>query len=150
MRTVKSLIDEAAEMCGGQAKLAARIGVDRARVTHWQTGAEPISPESVGLLCDVLGVPSEEARRLAALAVLERAKPARKEALRRAFFLCLALGGAAIGLTATTGSGDPRQPERVSLYIVLCVLAGARLKPRFAAQVAIVNSILIDGKPIPA
>lgn len=93
MRTVQTLIDEAAAFCSGRTALARRIDVDPAQITKWANRTEPISPESVALLCDVLQLSGEETRRLAALAIVENPKNARKaERLRRAFFVSWAIG----------------------------------------------------------
>lgn len=93
MRTVKQLIDEAATLCSSDAALARRIGKSRSQIADMRAGREPVTPETVGLLADVVGLDGEEARRLAALAVCENPKNAeRAGVLRRAFFVCLALG----------------------------------------------------------
>jgi DNA-binding transcriptional regulator YdaS (Cro superfamily) len=101
MRTVQSLIDEAAEVCKSRAALARRIGVHASQITCWSTGSEPISPENVALLCDVLQLSGEETRRLAALAIVANPKNLKRaEVLRRAFFVSLAAG--AVGLALLT------------------------------------------------
>jgi len=121
-RTAQTLLDEAIDLCGGQAKLAARIGVEASRVSAWKNGLEPMTAESIGLLCDVAELSAEEARRLAVLQLIERAKPARKEALRRAFFVSLAAGVAVFCGDAATNKSYAKtivnQTLIDALYIV--------------------------------
>lgn len=87
MRTVKTLIAECVKMCGTQSALAKMIGSTQQDVHKWTTGKRPISPATVGHLCDLLGLDGEEARRLAAEAVIEAARPEKQGVLRRAFFV---------------------------------------------------------------
>lgn len=95
MRSLDQLIDEAAAICHGYAKLARRLDVTPQRVDEWKHGKRPLTPETVGLLCDVCHLDGEEARRLLALAVVSNPKNAdRAEVLRRAFFVCWAIGAA--------------------------------------------------------
>lgn len=132
MRTVLSLIDEAIEICGSVTHLAQRIGVNRAQVACWRNGSEPISPESVALLCDVLELSGEETRRLAAEAIVANPKNAkRREALRRAFFVSGALGAVAFSLLAFHPSSYAltRTIERVcSMEYTLCAMVAALAK----------------------
>lgn len=93
MRTVETLIDEASAFCGSDRKLCERTGIHPTQLSNMRAGRIPITPERVGLLCDVLELDGEEARRLLALAVVASAKDkSRAEVLRRAFFVSLALG----------------------------------------------------------
>jgi len=92
-RTVQSLLDEATEKCGGNRKLAEAIGVGGPDLSEMRAGRRPISPMTVGLLCDVLELDGEEARRLAIDAIVATAKPQRAGVLRRAFFGRLGAGG---------------------------------------------------------
>lgn len=126
MRTVETLIDEASKACKGDAELARRIGKSRSQIAEMRKGTEPISPESVALLCDVLRLSGEEARRLAALAIVARAKPERQETLRRAFFVCLALGAVGAFLTAVMSSTPSQVVTQFTGY-TLCAVLAARL-----------------------
>lgn len=126
MRTVTSLIDEAADLCGSQSALARRLGLPRQQISAWKTGDEPISPENVALLCDVLELSGEETRRLAAIAIVANPKNAKKaEVLRRAFFVSLALGVVGLAQLAYTGETMAATPDRSGLWITeytLCAL----------------------------
>lgn len=80
-------------MCKGQSALARRLNVHPNVVHEWKVRKRAITPETVAELCEVLHLDGEEARRLAALAVVENPKNAAKaQLLRRAFFVCWALG----------------------------------------------------------
>jgi len=123
MRTLETLIDEAANVCGSYAALARRIGTTPQRVDEWKHGKRAMTPESVADLCNVAQVDGDEACRLAALAVIENPKNAsRKEALRRAFFVCWALGAVLVShdSNATKISAGYRFLNSLSntLYIV--------------------------------
>lgn len=94
---LKTLIDDAAKVCGGYSALARRIGQPQPNVPGMRSGKRAISPETVAALCDVLQLSGEETRRLAALAVCENPKNATKaEVLRRAFFGCWVAGAVAL------------------------------------------------------
>lgn len=103
MRTVQSLIDEAIDLCkGNQSELARRIGMKPQDIQAMHAGRRPVSPETVGLLCDVLQLDGEEARRLAVEAIVGNPKNAEKaQVLRRAFFVAWALGVLVCGFSAT-------------------------------------------------
>lgn len=107
MRSVQTLIDEAVNFCQGQAELARRVGMTRQDIQHMQAGKRTVTPETVALICDVLELSGEEARRLAAEAIVANPKNAdRREVLRRAFFVGLATGAALIcGYLATERPG---------------------------------------------
>jgi plasmid maintenance system antidote protein VapI len=112
MRTVETLIDEAVELCKGQAGLARRLGWTPQDVHTLVKGKRAVTPETVALLCDVLELPGEEAQRLAALAVIANAKNAPiREVLRRAFF-GLSVAGAVCGAAVTL------TPERATASAV--------------------------------
>lgn len=98
MESPKQVLDAAVEKCKGPAELARRIGVGRSRIADMQAGRDAISPETLGLLCNVLELDGDEARRLLAMLVIEAPKNAGKRAaLQRAFFACWAIG-VALGL----------------------------------------------------
>ena len=139
-RTAQTLLDEAIEICGGQAKLALRIKVEASRISAWRNGLEPMTAEAIGLLCDVVELRAEEARRLAVLQLIERAKPARKEALRRAFFVSLVAGvGLFCGDAATNNSYAKTIVHKTLIdvvYIVRSLLAALAGMARFARRSA--------------
>lgn len=89
MQTVKTLIDDCVLLCGSQSELARRMGIRPTDVSVMQSGKRPITAATVGLLCDVLELPAEDARRLAVTAVIDGASGEKKIALARAFFRAL-------------------------------------------------------------
>lgn len=91
-RTVQTLIDEAVISCSGQSGLARSLGITPGDVNSMVRGKRTITPATVGQLCDLLGLDGEEARRLAAEAVIAAAKPEKQGVLRRAFFALSATG----------------------------------------------------------
>lgn len=131
MDTGKALIDRAVQMCGGEAELAHRLGVQRQLVHGWHRGHRAITPETVALLGDVLELPGEEVQRLAAWAVIENAKNAgKRERLKRAFFGCWVLGVAGALLTAAPTEAQAKKTNvecRMTLYTLSLVMRGAFL-----------------------
>jgi hypothetical protein len=107
MRTVETLIDEAIKRASGVVALAKIIGKSHTQVADMRAGRLPISPETVGLLCNVLELDAEEARRLLAESIVNHPKnKARQGVLRRAFFVSLVAGGAAgLGIVLEILSG---------------------------------------------
>lgn len=147
MESLRSLIDEAARVCGGYAALARALETTPQRVDQWKHGKRPITPETVALMCDLMQLPGEEARRLAALAIIENPKNAeRAGVLRRAFFVCLATGGVALpqlfGTTSHEGS-DRRTVD--TAIIVACLLLWHYAHRRWALQSAKPRSITRAG-----
>lgn len=115
VRSVETLLVEAVEKAGSQAELARRIGVKPPEVTEWKKGKRPISPETIGLLCDVLELPGTEAQRLAALAIVGAEKNAGKRAtLRRAFFGLWVLGASVV--TLLTGPVSEAQASDQNIH----------------------------------
>lgn len=130
MRTVQILIDEAANLCRTDAELARRLGKTRSQIADMRSGRDPVSPETVALLCDLVQLPGEEARRLAAIAIVEAPRnAARKEALRRAFFVSWVDGALALlpcgNASATQGSNSRQLSTVDSLYIVRSLCAAS-------------------------
>lgn len=149
MRTVENLIDECAQMCGGDSKLAQRLGVPRQRVHEWRKAGERLQPEQIALLCDVLQVDGEEARRLLATASTAGAKPRYQAVMRRAFFVCWALGVAVFATPTNDARADvgARIISNVvnSLYIVRSALRRLLSRARGA-----LSGILHQMHPRPA
>jgi hypothetical protein len=115
MRTVFTLIDEAAEKCGSFAALARTLDVSPHHPHEWKRGDRAITPALVGRLCDLMNLPGSEAQRLAAEAVILSAKDSSlREVLRRAFFGSWAALGIAATLTAG-GMNDATAAERTAL-----------------------------------
>jgi transcriptional regulator with XRE-family HTH domain len=149
MDTGKALIDKAVELCGGEAELAHRLGVQRQLVHGWHRGHRSISPETVALLGDVLELPGEEVQRLAAWAVIENAKNAgKRERLKRAFFGVWVLGVAGVLQTAAPSGGLEKEPNaqlRQTVYTLSLAmleklakafaLFWARFAPAYAGQI---------------
>lgn len=132
MERLKTLIDDAANLCGSDAELGRRIGKTRSQIADMRSGRHPISPETVALLADVVQISGEEARELAALAVIGNPKNAdRQGVLRRAFFGSLALGAVAIGIhpidaLALSVSGRDLTPYILCAALTVGAWAGLR------------------------
>lgn len=125
MRSVATLIDEAASKVGGDRRLADRTGLHPSEISDMRRGQKPLSPERVGLLCDVLELDGEEARRLLAEAVVLNAKsPTRKEVLRRAFFVSWALG------VVVLATPTPAQSRVIADFVKFTVYTLSRIHPR--------------------
>ena len=87
MISVQTLIDKASEICGSDAELARRMGIQRQNLGHMRAGRAPISPETIGVLCDIAHIDPHESGRMALEAIVSHPKNAsRAEVLRRAFF----------------------------------------------------------------
>lgn len=118
MHTLKTLIANCITLCGGHTQLAQRIGVHRPEISALALGTRPISPVTVGQLCDLLTLDGIDAQRLAVEAVIASAKPEKQVVLRRAFFaqpgtavLCLTVGCRMNAALSTSG----RQAESVGI-----------------------------------
>lgn len=113
MKHVKELVDLCVKKCSSEAELARRIGVHYQVINDMRHGRRAISPETVGLLCDVLELSGDEAREWLAISVIENPKnSSRAEVLRRAFF-ALWVAGVALGAVLPTESKAKSQAERV-------------------------------------
>lgn len=140
MRTVLSLIDEAREKCGSDAALARQLGVAGHHPCEWRNGDRSVSPMTVGLLCDVLELDGDEARRLGAMAIIATAKPEKRGVLRRSFF-GLSESGAACGEAEKPRmlfpsdeenliGGKPSGAKHATGYTLSCI-AGLERRIRF-------------------
>lgn len=129
MRTVKTLIDECRELCSSDAALARRLDVSGNHPHEWRTGKRPISPATVGQLCDVLGLDGEEARRLAAEAVIASAKPEKQGVLRRAFFV--SESGAMCGARLLDANDES---VTAALLVVIAAIDAAKSTSRASGQ----------------
>jgi hypothetical protein len=95
MQNLQTLIDKASEVCGGDGKLAARMGVKPNVVSMLRHG-RTITPETAAELADIAG---DDAREALVMAVLARAKGTRREGvLRDILGKALAAGVAAMSL----------------------------------------------------
>ena len=102
MHRVIALIDKAAKICGNYSELAKRLRVGRSAVSEWRSEKQPIPPEHLAEMCDIVPIVGDEARQL--LAISEANNPKKKkyqEVMKRTFFGCLALGGLVLGMYAT-------------------------------------------------
>lgn len=112
MRTVQTLIEDCLALCGSQHALAVKLGSTQQDVHKWLTGKRPVSPVTVGQLCDLIHLDGDEARRLAAEAVIATAKPEKQGVLRRAFFV---LGsGALCGELLNESTGGQQTKARLA------------------------------------
>lgn len=106
MRSLQSLIDECAQLCGGQNALARRIGSSPGRVSNWKSGNVPIPPPMLAKLCDLLELDGDEARALLAHCETENPKHhSAREVMRRAFFGCV-LAGVVVSSTLAVAPDD--------------------------------------------
>lgn len=136
---VQTLIALAREKCHSDADLARRIGMRPPTLAQMKNGTRAVSPETIGLLCDVLELPGDEAREWAAYAVIENPKNRDiAEKLRRAFFACLAAGVAACLSSTTTSAEAEKSAARPidSLYIVAHWMARLLALTRPRQQIA--------------
>lgn len=118
MRPLKEVIDEAAKLCGGQNALADRLGISKGYMSKIASGKQQISPEKAALLAEV--VPEEDARDLAAQAMIEQAKGEEAERLKRVFFTVQGLGAVAIVLFSALAllGGNALASEKPSVSLV--------------------------------
>ena len=84
--SVKTLIDRCIAHAGSMTALAQILGMTQPDLSNMASGKRTISPSTVGLMCNVLDLGAEEARRLAAHAIVDNAKKDKVDALKRAFF----------------------------------------------------------------
>ena len=122
MRSVKTLIEDCVALCGTQKALAVKLGSTQQDVHKWLTGKRPVSPATVGQLCDLLHLDGEEARRLAAEAVIATAKPEKQGVLRRAFFV--SASGALCGELLNGSNGEL---QTKALLVATAAIEGARV-----------------------
>lgn len=102
MPELKTLIDRASEVCGGDAKLARRMGVSQSVISDMRHRGRSISPVTAAELADIAG---EDAREAAIAAVIESTKGTRREgAMREILGKALAVGVA--GMLVFSYSGD--------------------------------------------
>ncbi len=130
MLTLETLIDEAAKVCGSDRALCSKTGLHPSELSDMRAGRKALSPERVGLLADVLQLSAEDARRLAVLAVIDRASPARRVTLRRAFFVSWLLGelflaGSSYKATERPLTGAIAAPVPIATNYTLCAVGRA-------------------------
>lgn len=148
MKHVKELVDLCVKKCSSEAELARRIGVHYQVINDMRHGRRAISPETVGLLCDVLELSGDEAREWLAISVIENPKnSSRAEVLRKAFF-ALWVGGVALGAVLPTESKAKSQEgasaivhetnwtPRTFWKVVVALAAWARRRLQQAVRVA--------------
>ena len=80
MTNILTLIDKASEVCGGDSKLAKRMGVTPSVISDMRHRGRTITPETAAELADIAG---EDAREAAIQAMIERAKGTRREGVLR-------------------------------------------------------------------
>lgn len=118
MKLSLSLIDNASNVCGGDANLSRKLGVSTAMVSMLRTGKRKLSPELAAELADMTG---DDAREAVIAAVIEGAKGTRHEgAMREILGKALAAGVAGMSAfsynVALTGSMD--HPTRTPIESV--------------------------------
>lgn len=80
MKNMKSLIDSASEICGGDSALAKRMGVAQSVISDLRHDRRTITPETAAELADIAGVDALQAM---ADAVIARNKGTRREGVLR-------------------------------------------------------------------
>lgn len=133
------LIDDAARQVGGYAALARAIGVAQPKIPQMRAGKRAVTPETIGLLCDIAGRDGEECRKLAALAVVTNPKNKEKRnRLWRAFFGSMA-AGAVLGPGLSTPTYSPGNVQ-TTMY---------RLSSRRLRWGGTLRAIVIEGSAPP-
>jgi len=108
MKPVLALLDKARDVCGSDAELCRSTGIPTSHPAQWRAGTRKVNAEMVGLLADVVGLPAEDAQRMALLAVVDCAKDAKKQGvLRRVFFAFLEPSGQLGGKPKTLTPAAP-------------------------------------------
>jgi transcriptional regulator with XRE-family HTH domain len=102
MKQVFTLLDSASTICGGDAKLAERLGVAHTVVSDMRHSRRTITPETAAELADIAHVDPLQAM---ADAVIERNRGTRRESVLREI-LGKALAGGAVVLLSFSYSGD--------------------------------------------
>ena len=124
MQEIKTLIDKASKVCGGDVPLASRMGIKPQVVSMLRHG-RTITPETAAELADIAG---EDAREAAIAAILERSQGTRREGvLREILGKAVAAGVAAMlvffysgdSISATETIAKSNNSVK-SLYIVEC------------------------------
>lgn len=80
MKELKTLIDNASKICGGDAALARKLGISKALLSMMKAGERAITPGTAAELAEITG---EDARQAAIDAVIESAKGTRRESVLR-------------------------------------------------------------------
>ena len=112
MESTLSLIDKAAEVCGGQNALAERLGFSKGTMSDMKHGRKAISPATAAELADIAGVDVDYAIKLA---VLESVKGTRREfKMREILGKALCAGGAAMLLTSCSAEWKDSSQSTVS------------------------------------
>jgi DNA-binding transcriptional regulator YdaS (Cro superfamily) len=94
VKSGKTLIDKAAEICGSYSALAERIGTSKQALSDMKHGKREISPETAAMLADIA---HEDAREAVIQAVIERNRTGPKaETIRAILGKGLAAGVAAV------------------------------------------------------
>lgn len=100
MEYTLTLIDKAAEMCGGQNALAKKLGFSSGTLSDMKHGRKAVSPATAAELADIAGIDVDYAIKLA---VLESVKGTRREAKLREI-LGKGLAAGAVAMLATSYS----------------------------------------------
>ena len=104
MLNIITLIDKAAEVCGGQNALAKRLGFSKGTLSDMRHGRKAISPATAAELADIAG---EDARQAVIDAVIEGARGTRREGVLREI-LGKALAAGVAGALVFSYSGDSK------------------------------------------
>lgn len=129
VKSGKTLIDKAAEICGSYSALAERIGTSKQALSDMKHGKREISPETAAMLADIA---HEDAREAVIQAVIERNRTGPKaEQIRAILGKALAAGVAGMWVfsysNGWTGAIQTVANSLNELHIVLSKIA-ARLR----------------------
>lgn len=102
MEDIKTLIDKASEICGGDAALAKRMGVTAGVISDLRHDRRTITPETAAELADIAGIDALQAM---ADAVIARNKGTRREGVLREI-LGKALAAGVAGVLVFSYSAD--------------------------------------------
>lgn len=75
MQEIKTLIDKASEICGGDKALAERLGIQRPTLSQMRSKTRTVTPETAAELAAMAGEDPQEA---AIQAIIERAQGTRR------------------------------------------------------------------------
>lgn len=137
-RSVFTLIRSARELFQSDAELARALHMQPPTLNAMRKGKRAISPETVARLCELLDLPSSDAREWLAQSVIDNPKNAKdRPRLIRLFFRLSVPGvvASAIGVAGTGVSHSANLSPVNNLYIVRSLLnatPGLRLRRRSA------------------
>lgn len=122
MQEMKTLIDRASEMCGGDSALARELQCSRSLVCLMRKGERAVTPEMAIILADMLNEDVDLALRQAHIAAAENSKNGQR--IKRILGKGLAAGAVAMLATSYTGaaSGYTAEENKRGEDLTICTL----------------------------